>query len=69
MILITIVLVVHVLDVLPGVVLSLLTINPVHSLGLSQLVDLSTGDTDKKLLGKLVRNLLAYFETLVSIHL
>ena len=62
-------LVVHVLDVLPGVVLSLLTINPVHSLGLSQLVDLSTGDTDKKLLGKLVRNLLAYFETLVSIHL
>ncbi len=60
MVLATIVLVVHVLDLLLGVVLGLLTVDPVHALGLSQLVNLSTGKTDEHLLGELVGNRLAW---------
>lgn len=47
-------LVVHVLNVLLGVVLGLLTVDEVHALGLGQLVNLSTGKTDEHLLGELV---------------
>jgi hypothetical protein len=49
-----VVLVVHVLNVLPGVVLGLLTVDKVHSLGLGELVNLSTGEADEELLGELV---------------
>jgi hypothetical protein len=41
-----VVLIIHALDVALGVVLGLLTVNEVHSLGLGELVDLSTSDTD-----------------------
>jgi hypothetical protein len=54
-----VVLIVQMLGVLLGVVLGLLTVDEVQSLGLGELVDLSTGDTDKELLGELVRNWLA----------
>ena len=61
-----VVLVVHVLDVLPGVVLGLLTIDEVHSLGLGELVDFSTCETDEELLGELVGNWLACENTRIS---
>ena len=54
-----VVLVIHGLGVLLGVVLGLLTVDEVHSLGLGELVDLSTGQTDKHLLGELVGDWLA----------
>jgi hypothetical protein len=49
-----IVAVVQVLDILLGVVLGLLAVDEVHALGLSQLVNLSTGETDEELLGELM---------------
>lgn len=52
-------LVVHGLSIALGVALGLLTVDEVHSLGLSELVDFSTGDTDEELLGELVGNWLA----------
>ena len=42
--------------------LSLLTINEIHSLGLGQLVDFSTSETDEELLGELVGDGLAWGE-------
>lgn len=54
-----IVLVIHVLNVLLGVVLGLLPVDEIHALGLGQLVNLSTGETDKHLLGKLMGDGLA----------
>lgn len=54
-----VVLVIHVLNILLGVVLGLLAVDEVHSLGLSQLVDLSTGKADEELLGELVRDWLS----------
>lgn len=54
-------LVVHVLNVLLGVVLGLLAVDEVHAFGLSQLVNLSTGDTDEQLLGELMGDWLAYY--------
>jgi hypothetical protein len=55
-----IVLIIHALDVALGVVLGLLTVDEVHSLGLGELIDLSTGDTDEELLGELVGDWLAW---------
>lgn len=55
-----IVLIVHALNVALGVVLGLLTVDKVHSLGLGELVDLSTGDTDEELLGELVGDWLSW---------
>jgi len=55
-----IVLVVHVLDLLLGVVLGLLAVDEVHALGLGQLVNLSTGKTDEHLLGELMGDRLSY---------
>lgn len=55
-----VVLVVHGLSIALGVALGLLTVDEVHSLGLSELVDFSTGDTDEELLGELVGNWLAW---------
>ncbi len=52
-------LVIHVLNVLLGVVLGLLPVDEIHALGLGQLVNLSTGETDKHLLGKLMGDGLA----------
>ena len=53
-------LVVHVLNVLLGVVFGLLTVDEVHALGLGQLVNLSTGKTNEHLLGELMGDWLAY---------
>lgn len=52
-------LVVHVLNVLLGVVLGLLTVDEVHALGLGQLVNLSTGKANEHLLGELMGDWLA----------
>jgi hypothetical protein len=52
-------LVVQVLNILLGVVLSLLAVNEVQALGLGELVDLSTGNTNKELLGELMGDWLA----------
>jgi hypothetical protein len=54
-----VVLIIHVLNVLLGVVLGLLAVDEVHALGLGQLVNLSTGNTDKELLGELMGDRLA----------
>jgi hypothetical protein len=54
-----VVLIIHVLDVLLGVVLGLLAVDKVHALGLGKLVNLSTGNTDKELLGELMGDGLA----------
>lgn len=54
-----VVLIIHILDILLGVVLGFLAINEVHSLRLGELVDLSTCETDEELLGELVGNGLA----------
>ena len=51
--------IIHVLNVLLGVVLGLLAVDEVHALGLGQLVNLSTGNTDKELLGELMGDRLA----------
>lgn len=48
------------LGVLLGVVVSLLTVNPVHALGLGELVNLAADDTGKELLGESVAHRLAY---------
>ena len=55
-----IVLVVHLGGVLPGLVLGTLTVVGVHALGLGELVDFTTDEAGKKLLGKLVRDWLAW---------
>lgn len=52
-------LVVHILYLLLGVVLGLLTIKKIHTFSLGELIDLSTGDANEKLLGKLVGDCLA----------
>jgi len=52
-------LIIHVLDLLLGVMLGLLTINEIHSLGLRELVDFSTCDTDEEFFGELVGDGLA----------
>ncbi len=57
-----VVLVVHVLDLLLGVVLGLLAIDEVHTLGLGQLVNLSTSKTNKQFLGELMRDRLSYMQ-------
>lgn len=54
-----VVLIVHMLSVLLGVTLCLLTVDEVHTLRLSELVNLSTSDTDEKFLGELVGDRLA----------
>jgi hypothetical protein len=54
LIVVAIVAVVHALDLLLSVVLGLLAVDEVHALGLGQLVDLSTSETDKELLGELM---------------
>jgi hypothetical protein len=59
LVLLAIVLVVHVLNVLLGVVLGLLPVDEIHALGLGQLVNLSTGETDEHLLGELMGDGLA----------
>jgi hypothetical protein len=59
LVLLAIVLVIHVLNVLLGVVLGLLPVDEIHALGLGQLVNLGTGETDKHLLGKLMGDGLA----------
>lgn len=51
--------VVHLLDVLLGLVLSSLLLVEVHALGLGQTVNLSTYEADEGLLGELVRDWLA----------
>jgi hypothetical protein len=52
-------LVIHILNVLLGVVLGLLTVDEVHALGLGQLINLSTGKTNEHLLGELMGDWLA----------
>jgi hypothetical protein len=52
-------LLVHVLGVLLGVVMGLLAVNPVHTLGLGELVDFATDDAGDKFLGKGVADWLA----------
>jgi hypothetical protein len=59
LVLLAIVLVIHVLNILLGVVLGLLPVDEIHALGLGQLVNLSTSETDKHLLGKLMGDGLA----------
>ena len=54
LIVVAIVAVVHALHLLLGVVLGLLAVDEVHTLGLGQLVNLSTSETDKELLGELM---------------
>ena len=54
MIIAAIVVVIQALDLLLGMVLGLLTVDEVQALGLSQLVNLSTGETDEQLLGELM---------------
>ena len=59
LVLTAVVLVIHILNVLLGVVLGLLTVDEVHALGLDQLINLSTGKTNEHLLGELMRDWLA----------
>lgn len=54
-----VVLIVHVLDLLLGVVLGLLTVDEVHAFSLGELVDLSAGKANEELLGELVGDGLA----------
>jgi hypothetical protein len=54
-----VVLVIEVLGVLLGMVLSLLAVDEVETLGLDQLVDLSTSEPDEELLGELMADGLA----------
>lgn len=58
-----IVLIIHMLDVLPRVVLRLLAINVIQTLGLEELVDLSSCNTDEEFLGELVGDGLACMHT------
>lgn len=51
-----IMLIIHVLNILLSMMLRFLAVNPIHSLCLCQFIDLCTCDTNKELLGKLVRN-------------
>jgi len=60
LVILSVVLVVHLLSILLGLVLGLLTVGKVHALGLSELVDFSTSEASKELLGELVINGLAY---------
>lgn len=60
-----VVLLVEVLGVLLGVVLSLLAVDEVETLGLSQLVDLSTSEPDEELLGELMADGLALLPLVV----
>jgi hypothetical protein len=62
-----VVLIIHILDILLGVVLGFLAINEVHSLRLGELVDLSTCETDEELLGELVGDWLACGSDIVNI--
>jgi hypothetical protein len=54
-----VVILVQVLSVLLGMVLGLLAVDEVETLGLGQLVDLSTGEANEELLGELVGHGLA----------
>ena len=53
-------LLVHVFGVLLGVVVGLLAVNPVHTLGLGELVDLAANEASNELLGESVAHGLAY---------
>jgi hypothetical protein len=55
-----VVLIVHVVDLLLCVVLGLLTVDEVHSLGLSKLIDFCACNTGEKLLCELVGDWLAW---------
>jgi len=59
LVLTAVVLVIHIFNVLLGVVLGLLTVDKVHALGLGQLINLSTGKTNEHLLGELMGDWLA----------
>jgi hypothetical protein len=61
--------VVHALDLLLGMVLGLLAVDEVHALGLGQLVDLSTSETDKELLGELMGDGLSCEVLKLCLHL
>jgi len=59
LVVLSVVLVVHLLGILLGLVLGLLAVDVVHTLGLSELVDLGTSESGKELFGELVRDRLA----------
>lgn len=67
--LVSVTLLVHVLGVLLGVVLGLLAVNPVHTLGLGELVDLAADEASDELLGESVADGLAYFQRDIKIRL
>lgn len=58
--LVGILLIIHVHNIILGMALGLLSVNPIHALGLSELVDLSTGETDEEFFGELVGDGLAW---------
>ncbi len=58
----TVVLVVHLLDVALGLVLGTLLVDEVHALGLGETVDLGAYQAHESLLGELVRDGLAWKE-------
>ena len=60
-------LIIHVLNVVTCLALGLFTVDPVGTLGLGELIDLSTCETDEELLGELVGNGLAYEVQMISI--
>lgn len=60
LVLTTVVLVVKLLGVAPGVTLGLLAVNVVGALGLGETVDLTASEASKNLLGKSVRDSLAW---------
>jgi hypothetical protein len=57
-----IVLIIHVFDILPRMVLRFLLVNVIQALALEELVDLSARDADEEFLGKLVGNGLSCFK-------
>jgi hypothetical protein len=54
-----IVLIIHILDIVSGMSFGLLSINVIQTLGLSELVDFSTGNTSEEFLGELMGDWLA----------
>jgi len=57
--LVAVVLIIHVHSVLLSLALSLLPVKPVLTLGLRELIDLSSSEASEEFLGELVRNGLA----------
>ncbi len=63
-----IVLVIHMFDILPRMMLCLLLVNVIQALGLEELVDLSASEADEEFLGELVGNGLSCLQSYQLIY-